>query len=82
MLDKAEYSAFNSTVNSAIVSYRIVTAAGFKGPISSRISVDLLLKGGGEGKGRGKVLNLRKMTSCHNMDGYGSGASLIFTSYM
>jgi len=30
MLDKAEYSAFESTLNSAIVSYRIVS--GYSGP--------------------------------------------------
>ena len=54
MLDIAEYSAFNATLNSAIASYRIVTAAGFKGPISSWISIDLLLKGGRGRKGDGK----------------------------
>ena len=60
MLDIAEYSAFNATLNSAIVSYRIVTAAGFKGPISSWISVDLLLKGGRGRKGDGKGSQFEK----------------------
>jgi len=82
LLDIAEYSAFDATLYSAIVSYRIVTAAGFKGPISSWISVDLLLKGrrGRKGDGKGSKFEKNDLLSSYGWLRL-RGRSDTFTSY-
>ena len=63
MLDKAEYSAFESTLNSASVSYRIVSAAFCNGDIScscqlldmSSLAVSTILECDGQTDGRTNI---------------------------